>query len=117
MRWTEIALASGGLAFFPENVDDVHAICEQVAHDIRHQYTLAYYPSNRGEGRDVSNRACGSDSAARAWEAGGADEKRVLRAYGEQRGFGEVTQEVSSRRFMPGPACRHAEQLKPSGSP
>src|SRR6202166_1621653 len=43
---TEIAQASGGLAFFPENVDDVHAICEQVAHDIRHQYTLAYYPSN-----------------------------------------------------------------------
>src|SRR5467141_458523 len=42
----EIAQASGGLAFFPENVDDVHAICEQVAHDIRHQYTLAYYPSN-----------------------------------------------------------------------
>src|SRR6202795_165573 len=42
----EIAQASGGLAFFPENVDDVRAICEQVAHDIRHQYTLAYYPSN-----------------------------------------------------------------------
>ena len=43
---TEIAQASGGLSFFPESVDDVHAICEQVAHDIRHQYTLAYYPSN-----------------------------------------------------------------------
>jgi len=43
---TEIAQASGGLSFFPENVGDVHAICEQVAHDIRHQYTLAYYPSN-----------------------------------------------------------------------
>jgi VWFA-related protein len=43
---TEIALASGGVAYFPENVEDVHAICEQVAHDIRHQYTLAYYPSN-----------------------------------------------------------------------
>ncbi|GAC1627217.1 MAG: hypothetical protein NVS9B13_24100 [Candidatus Acidiferrum sp.] len=42
----EIATASGGLAFFPENVADVHTICEQVAHDIRHQYTLAYYPSN-----------------------------------------------------------------------
>jgi Ca-activated chloride channel family protein len=42
----EIAQASGGLAFFPENVSDVHSICEQVAHDIRHQYTLAYYPSN-----------------------------------------------------------------------
>jgi Ca-activated chloride channel family protein len=43
---TAIAEASGGLAFFPENVEDVHVICEQVAHDIRHQYTLAYYPSN-----------------------------------------------------------------------
>src|ERR1700675_2013501 len=42
----EIAQASGGLAFFPENVEDVHSICEQVARDIRNQYTLAYYPSN-----------------------------------------------------------------------
>jgi Ca-activated chloride channel family protein len=42
----QIALASGGLAFFPENVDDVHNICEQVARDIRNQYTLAYYPTN-----------------------------------------------------------------------
>ena len=41
-----IAEASGGLAFFPENVADVHTICEQVAHDIRNQYTLAYYPTN-----------------------------------------------------------------------
>jgi Ca-activated chloride channel family protein len=41
-----IAQASGGVAYFPENVEDVHTICEQVAHDIRHQYTLAYYPSN-----------------------------------------------------------------------
>jgi Ca-activated chloride channel homolog len=42
----QIAEASGGLAFFPESVDDVHTICEQVAHDIRNQYTLTYYPSN-----------------------------------------------------------------------
>src|ERR1700680_4823878 len=42
----QIAQASGGIAFFPENVDDVHSICEQVAHDIRNQYTLAYYPTN-----------------------------------------------------------------------
>ena len=42
----EIAKASGGLAFFPENVADVKDICENVAHDIRNQYTLAYYPSN-----------------------------------------------------------------------
>src|SRR6202790_3856102 len=52
----EIAKASGGLAFFPENVEDVHNICEQVAHDIRNQYTLAYYPTNAkrdGTFRDV----------------------------------------------------------------
>jgi Ca-activated chloride channel homolog len=42
----QIASASGGLAFFPENVDDVHNICEQVAHDIRNQYVLAYYSTN-----------------------------------------------------------------------
>lgn len=49
-----IAQASGGVAYFPENVGDVHEICEQVAHDIRHQYTLAYYPSNTA--RDGSFR-------------------------------------------------------------
>jgi Ca-activated chloride channel homolog len=42
----KIAKASGGLSYFPENVADVHSICEQVAHDIRNQYTLAYYPTN-----------------------------------------------------------------------
>jgi VWFA-related protein len=42
----QIAQASGGLAFFPENVEDVHNICEQVAHDIRNQYTLGYYSTN-----------------------------------------------------------------------
>jgi len=51
----EIAAASGGVAYFPENVEDVHSICEQVAHDIRNQYTLAYYPSNAN--RDGSFRA------------------------------------------------------------
>jgi VWFA-related protein len=51
----EIATASGGVAYFPENIDDVHNICEQVAHDIRHQYTLGYYPSNTA--RDGSFRS------------------------------------------------------------
>jgi Ca-activated chloride channel homolog len=52
---SEIAAASGGVAYFPENVEDVHSICEQVAHDIRHQYTLGYYPSNTA--RDGSFRS------------------------------------------------------------
>ena len=42
----DISTASGGVAFFPENVDDVHSICDQVARDIRNQYTLGYYPTN-----------------------------------------------------------------------
>jgi VWFA-related protein len=51
----EIAAASGGVAYFPESVDDVHSICEQVAHDIRNQYILAYYPTNTN--RDGTFRA------------------------------------------------------------
>lgn len=41
-----LAEASGGLSFFPEGVHDVESICLQIAHDIRNQYTLAYYPTN-----------------------------------------------------------------------
>ncbi|PYU15433.1 MAG: VWA domain-containing protein, partial [Acidobacteria bacterium] len=37
--------ATGGLAFFPERTEDTEAICTQIAHDIRNQYTLAYYPT------------------------------------------------------------------------
>ena len=43
---TEIAEATGGMAYFPENLDEVTPICEQVARDIRNQYTLGYYPTN-----------------------------------------------------------------------
>jgi len=42
----ELSQSTGGLAFFPENVQDVESICGQIAHDIRNQYTLAYYPTN-----------------------------------------------------------------------
>jgi VWFA-related protein len=43
---SDLANATGGLAFFPETADDTEAICTQIAHDIRNQYTLAYYPTN-----------------------------------------------------------------------
>ncbi len=51
----ELSTATGGLAFFPENTSDAESICTQIAHDIRNQYTLAYYPSNAR--RDGSFRA------------------------------------------------------------
>lgn len=38
--------ATGGLAFFPKTVDEVHEICLQIAKDIRNQYLLGYYPTN-----------------------------------------------------------------------
>ena len=33
-------------AYFPDNLDQVTPICEQVARDIRNQYTIGYYPTN-----------------------------------------------------------------------
>lgn len=42
----DLAEATGGLAFFPEAVEDTESICTQIAHDIRNQYTLAYYPTH-----------------------------------------------------------------------
>jgi len=52
---SQLANATGGLAFFPEDASDTEAICTQIAHDIRNQYTLAYYPSNSA--RDGSFRS------------------------------------------------------------
>jgi Ca-activated chloride channel homolog len=43
---SDLAVATGGLAFFPETADDTESICTQIAHDIRNQYTIAYYPTN-----------------------------------------------------------------------
>jgi Ca-activated chloride channel homolog len=42
----ELAEETGGKYHFPESVDEVEAICTQVAHEIRNQYTLGYRPSN-----------------------------------------------------------------------
>jgi len=36
---------TGGLAFFPQTLDEVDAISRSVAHDIRSQYTIGYKPT------------------------------------------------------------------------
>jgi VWFA-related protein len=41
-----LAQATGGEAFFPGESGDVVAICERIARDIRHQYTIGYAPIN-----------------------------------------------------------------------
>ena len=42
-----LARQTGGEAFQPESLSQVVPICEQIAHDIRNQYTIAYIPTNR----------------------------------------------------------------------
>jgi Ca-activated chloride channel family protein len=41
-----LAQRTGGLAFFPNSLDEVDEISRQVAHDIRNQYTIGYKPTN-----------------------------------------------------------------------
>jgi Ca-activated chloride channel homolog len=41
----EMAEETGGVAFFPQGVSEVDAITQQIAHDIRNQYTIGYKPS------------------------------------------------------------------------
>jgi Ca-activated chloride channel family protein len=61
-----LAHVTGGEAFLPNQLSDSVAICERIARDIRHQYTIGYVPTNltrdgayrairvlaRGKGRD-----------------------------------------------------------------
>jgi Ca-activated chloride channel family protein len=42
-----LAKASGGEAFFPEELREVQPICERIARDIRNQYSISYVPSNQ----------------------------------------------------------------------
>ncbi len=42
-----LAKETGGEAFLPDSSKDIEPICEEIAHDIRNQYTLAYVPTNR----------------------------------------------------------------------
>jgi VWFA-related protein len=50
-----LAQATGGEAFVPGRLNEVVSICERIARDIRHQYTIGYVPSNPA--RDGSYRA------------------------------------------------------------
>src|ERR1700688_4562560 len=43
----QLARISGGESFFPESLEEIQPICQQIAHDIRNQYTISYAPANR----------------------------------------------------------------------
>ncbi len=46
---TDLAEATGGQAYFPETLEEVTPLCQQVAKEIRDQYTIGYYPSNTAD--------------------------------------------------------------------
>ncbi|MFQ5663225.1 MAG: VWA domain-containing protein [Terriglobia bacterium] len=50
----KLASVTGGMAYFPTSIEQVEALCKQIARDIRSQYVLGYYPTNRA--RDGSFR-------------------------------------------------------------
>src|SRR5215471_16383725 len=41
-----LSLQTGGVAFFPRNIEEVDEISQEVAHDIRNQYSITYKPTN-----------------------------------------------------------------------
>lgn len=43
----QLSRVSGGEAFFPKTLQEILPICEQIAHDIRSQYTITFEPTNR----------------------------------------------------------------------
>ncbi len=42
----DLAQVSGGRAFFPESLDQLAGIASTIAHELRTQYILGYYPTN-----------------------------------------------------------------------
>jgi len=42
----QLSVQTGGVAFFPKNLQEVDEISRAVAHDIRNQYTITYKPTN-----------------------------------------------------------------------
>ncbi len=42
----KLAEETGGKAFYPRELSEVHAIAQQISTDLRTQYAISYYPSN-----------------------------------------------------------------------
>jgi len=50
-----LAQVSGGIAYFPQKLDEIVPICQKIAKDIRSRYTLSYQPP-QGNGREQLRR-------------------------------------------------------------
>jgi Ca-activated chloride channel family protein len=64
----QLSRISGGESFFPASLAEILPICQQIAHDIRSQYTISYAPANRksdGTYRVIEVKARKSSSRGR----------------------------------------------------
>lgn len=73
-----LAAATGGVAYFPDTVDEVDNITRSVAHDIRSQYVIAYRPQDQ-------NRQPGYES---------------IRVVANAQGYGRLTVRTRSGYFV-----------------
>jgi VWFA-related protein len=60
----KLAKATGGKAYFPDSASQIVGLCQQIARDLRHQYTIGYHPINSDAGSQyrairVTARAAG----------------------------------------------------------
>src|SRR5262249_7155611 len=42
----EFADVTGGTAYFPKTIEEVEALCKEIAHDLRNRYTIGFRPAN-----------------------------------------------------------------------
>jgi len=78
-----LAQATGGEAFLPGQFSEVVAICERIARDIRHQYTIGYVPTNPT--RDNTYRAIRVVAGAKGHDRLSVRTRTGYRAGGEPR--------------------------------
>ena len=82
-----LAEQTGGVSFFPAGLSEVEAISQQIAHDIRNQYTIGYIPSPTESGGKKAKSATHSanQSADSAIKPLGGYHQVVVKA--EARGY------------------------------
>jgi Ca-activated chloride channel family protein len=81
-----LAKETGGRAFFPESLSDLPKIAEEIVRDMRTQYVVGYYPTNKA--RDGSYRAIRVAVA----DASGKDKRIALTRSGRIAGREGVQQ-------------------------
>ena len=74
MRLTQIAEATGGLAFFPGTKKDIDLAYEQVQADVKSRYLIGYVSSNKANDGQLAQTGCPAESPR---SEGGQDPDRA----------------------------------------